>query len=239
MAKTCKSCGHSLLDFQRVCEKCGALQLEAYQPIQKSLRASAPPQAPPELAPPTKVPKAPSSPSTYASPPAGRSVKLLILASVLVVVVVLGVVAVALFRFNPFSSPNNLSTNGASCTMTTNARGCQIGNDLYLLNLHVSNSSYSNHATYLIAFVINNTGTATENITTIKFDNEPVINGLPSPSNATSLPPFWVTYRNGHVINSKAELQFALDMPRTTSSGAHKITLVDSAGNSYTFSFNI
>ena len=238
MVKSCKSCGHSLLDFQRVCEKCGAIQPEANQPAEESPRASAPPQAPPEQVAPTEVPRASSYSPEYAGPSTGRKVRPLILASILVVVVVLGVVAVALLRFNPFASMNNLSTSGASCTMTSNAGGCQLGNNLYLVELHVSNSTYSSHATYLVIFVINNTGTAPVNITTVNFDNEPVINGLPSPgSNPTS--PFWVTYLNGHVIDSKSELQFALDVPRTASSGTHKITLVDSAGNSYPFGFNI
>ncbi|MGA8904759.1 MAG: hypothetical protein WB661_07100 [Candidatus Bathyarchaeia archaeon] len=161
----------------------------------------------------------------------------LILASIVVVVVVVAVVAAALLKYNPSASLNNPSANGTSCTVTS-AGGCRIGNNLYLVNLLVSNSSFSNHATYVITFVINNTGTAPVNITTINFDNGPVINGLPSSGyNGTS--PFWGTYTGSHVIGSKSQLPFVLDVPRTTSNGAHKITLVDSAGQSYAFSFNI
>lgn len=238
MGKICTSCGQSLLDFQRVCEKCGAIQPETNQLTQKSPRASAPLQAPPEQAAPAEMRRASPPPSAYAGPPTGRKVKPLILASILVVVVVGVVVAALLLKFNPFVSMNNPSTNGASCTMATNAGVCPIGNNLYLVDLHVSNSSYSNHDTYLIAFVINNTGTVPVNMTAINLDNQPVINGLPSPGSTTTSP-FWVTYLSGHVIDSKKELQFALDVPRTTSSGAHKMTLVDSAGNQYAFSFNI
>jgi hypothetical protein len=238
LAKKCVSCGNSLLDFQRVCEKCGALQPEALQPTQKLPQASVRPQAGPEQAPPREVLKPRPPLPTSAGPPTGRRVRPLILASIVVVVVVVAVVAVALLTYNPFASLNNASTNGTSCTVTTIAGGCRIGNNLYLVNLLVSNSSFSNHATYVITFVINNTGTAPVNITTVNFDNGPVINGLPSSGyNGTS--PFWVTYIGSHVIGSKSQLPFVLDVPRTTSSGAHKITLVDSAGQSYTFSFNI
>jgi len=241
LAKTCVSCGHSLLDFQRICERCGTIQPEKYQPTQKPAQVSVPPPTLPEQASPTEIPRPepqPEPPSpAYTSQRTGRNVRVLILASVLIVVVVVGVVvAAALLRYNPFAS---LSTNGTSCTITTaNASGCTIGNNLYVTNLHVSNSSYSNHATYLVAFVINNTGTAPVNITTINLDNGPVLNALPSPgSNVTS--PFWQSYIVGHVIGSKAQLQFALQLPLTTSTGAHKITLLDTAGKSYTFSFNI
>jgi len=238
LARECVSCGHSLLDFQRVCEKCGALQPESYQPTQELPQASVPTQAVPEQAPPPQVSESWPAPSTYASPAPGRRVRPLILASIVVVVVIVTVVAVALLTYNPFGSLNNPSTNGTSCTVTTGAGGCQIGNNLYLVNLLVSNSSFSNHATYVITFVINNTGIAPVNITTVNFDNGPVINGLPSSGyNGTS--PFWETYIGTHAIGPKSQSQFVLYVPRTTTSGAHKITLVDSAGQSYAFSFNI
>jgi hypothetical protein len=169
-------------------------------------------------------------------------VRPLILASIIIVVVVLGAVAVAVVIYNPFASLNTLGTNGTSCTVTTtNSTSesiCPIGNNLYLANLGVLNSSFSNHPTYLIVLVINNTGTAPVNITTINFDNGPVNNTLPSPG-STVTSPFWQSYTTGHVISSKSELPFTLVVPRTVSRGLHKITLVDSAGKSYTFSFNL
>jgi hypothetical protein len=168
-------------------------------------------------------------------------VRPLILASIIIVVVVLGVVAVALLTYHPFAPLNISNTTSTSCsiaTYSTNASACQIGNGVYLVNLQVSNSSFSNQPTYIVTFVINNTGTSPVNMTTVNFDNGRVINGLPSSgSNVTS--PFWETYTSGHVVGAKSELTFALQVPRTTSSGEHKITLIDSAGRSYMFSFNI
>jgi hypothetical protein len=238
--KKCVSCGNTLLDFQRICEKCGTFQPETYQPTQQPPQASAPAQPPPEQARPIEVPRSRPPPSTYA-PPTERKVKPLLLASVVIIVVVLGVVAVALLAYNPFAAPSNPTTAGGSCTVTKNVAAptaCGIGNNLYLVNLLVSNSSYSNHPTYVITFVINNTGTTAVNITSIKFDNQPVINGYPtSDSNATS--PFWSTYSSGHAVLAKSRLPFVLQVPRTTSSGAHNITLVDLAGKTYTFNFDI
>jgi hypothetical protein len=242
LTKTCKSCGHTLLDFQRVCEKCGALQEEMPQvmpPVaQKPIRETGPLEPAPEQVPPIRAPRPPPPARTQTGPPTGRKIKPLLLASILIVVVVVGAVAVALVWFNPFGSLSNPGTSGSSCTLTTSTGRCQVGNGLYLRDLHVSNTSYSGHPTYLVAFVINNTGTTAVNFTTINFDNQPVINGLPTPGSAATSP-FWVTYLGGHVIAPKAELQLALELPRTTSSGAHKVTLVDTAGNQYTFNFNI
>jgi hypothetical protein len=209
------------------------------QVLQRPLREPPPPPPAPEQAAPTRTRRPPPPPPpTQAGPPTGRKISPLILASILIVVIVVGVVAVAVVWFNPFASPNIPSGGGGSCILATSAGTCQIGNGLYLFDLQVSTSSYANHPTYQVAFVINNTETTAVNLTTMNFDNVAVVNGLPSPDLiATS--PFWVTYPAGHVINPRTELQLVVELPNTTSSGTHKLTLVDTAGNQYAFSFNI
>ena len=182
--------------------------------------------------------------------------RLVALAVALVAIVALGLVASVSLGLIPFTlqmgtSQGNTTTSqgstrtsqGSTCTIT-GAGGCQIGS-LYIGKLNVTTGSYNGTQTLDIRFSVNDTGTAPLTITAVTFDNAPVQNGPPLPTNP-NFPAFWWSSSNavGASTQITGNARFMLEVPwaqiqygTTPLNGVHTIALVDSSGTSYAFSF--
>ena len=157
-----------------------------------------------------------------------------ILALVVVMVIALGMVAFALVSLKTTPSSQETTT----CTMSVGGAGCQVGGGLYVTKLDVAATPYNGSYVTIIVLTVKNNGTNPITISTIQFDNKALQNGPPSSGGIGN--GIWSS--SATPIANNAISQIIINLPATSLSslnGTHTITLVDSSGNSNTFSITI
>ena len=204
------------------------------------------PQPEPTATAPPRPEAVATKPIAYLPQPTGKvrrtKLKLVALAVALIAVVAIGLVASAFLGLISLPFPTGTS-QGSTCTIT-GPGVCHI-ETLNIAGLSVTNSSYNGNPTLDIRFGVNETGTNPINITTVRFDNAPLQNGPPPPT-AKNFTAFWWSTSNslGAPTEIIGNVEFMLEVPwvqlqheSTPVIGVHTVTLVDSSGKSYAFSF--
>jgi hypothetical protein len=162
-----------------------------------------------------------------------RISKAVILALVAVMILAMGMVAVALVTLQ-----NPPSTTQTSCTMTAGGASCGIGGSLYVTRLDVTSTPYSGSYVVIIVLTVENNGSNPVTMNSLQFDSATLNNGPQSGGGIGS--GLWSSSSNP--MANGATSQVIINMPAASPSslnGTHVITMVDSSGTSYTLSITI